>query len=103
MATPTKSEFPHFVDGDILVVISTTQYYKLHSQVLSAHSTYFADQITNKPGPRLTAAARRENHPAYRFEFKRGAGDGGFGEFIRVVRKNFDTKSHGTTLTRRPI
>ncbi|KAJ9612245.1 hypothetical protein H2200_003842 [Cladophialophora chaetospira] len=83
MAAPPKSTFPHFGDGDVLIIISTTQYYKLHSQVLSAHSSYFADHFTTNPGPRLNAAARRENLPAYRFEFKRPT-DGSFGEFVRA-------------------
>ena len=90
MASPIKSAFPHFVDGDVLIVVSTTQYYKLHSQVLCAHSTYFSEQITSEPPPRLNAQARRENLPACRFEFKRSQ-DGSFGEFVRVVRKRLNT------------
>ncbi|EXJ62782.1 hypothetical protein A1O7_03221 [Cladophialophora yegresii CBS 114405] len=81
--TAYKSAFPHFVDGDVLIIISSTQHYKLHSQVLAAHSTYFADHFASRPGPRLNAQARRENLPAYHFEFKHAA-DGSFGEFVRA-------------------
>ncbi len=86
MATPLKSTFPHFVDGDVLIIISTTQHYKLHSQVLSAHSSFFANEFTSNPGPRLNAAARRESHATYRFEFHRPT-DGSFGQFVRAVRE----------------
>ncbi|KIW97107.1 uncharacterized protein Z519_02499 [Cladophialophora bantiana CBS 173.52] len=84
MASPTRSDFPKFLDGDVLIIISTTQYYKLHSQVLSAHSSFFADQIGSEPGPRLTAQARRDNAAAYRFEFKRSPVENQFGGFTRV-------------------
>ncbi|OAP57108.1 hypothetical protein AYL99_09221 [Fonsecaea erecta] len=84
MASPSKSDFPKFLDGDVLIIISSTQVYKLHSQVLSAHSSFFAQQIAAKPGPRLNAQARRDNAVAYRFEFKRSPAENKFGEFVRV-------------------
>jgi hypothetical protein len=87
MASPVKSDFPKFLDGDVLLIISPTQYYKLHSQVLSTHSTFFAESIATKPGPKLNAQARREHAAAYRFEFQPGGVPGKFGEFLRVVRK----------------
>lgn len=85
MASPVKSDFPKFVDGDVLVIISTTQYYKLHSQVLQTHSRVFADQFTANPGPRLNAQARRENAAAYRFELAKPTEDSA-GQFLRIVR-----------------
>ncbi|OAG35664.1 hypothetical protein AYO21_10135 [Fonsecaea monophora] len=84
MTSPAKSDFPKFVDGDVLIVISPTQVYKLHSQVVATHSSLFAEQIASKPGPRLNAQARRENAAAYRFEFKRAVADNEFGGFVRV-------------------
>ncbi|OQV02088.1 hypothetical protein CLAIMM_07338 [Cladophialophora immunda] len=84
MASPSKSDFPRFLDGDVLVVISPTQIYKLHSQVLAAHSSVFAEDIASNPGPRLNAQARRDNAVAYRFEFKRALEENQFGEFVRV-------------------
>ena len=86
MSSPKQSIFPHFLDGDVIIVVSTTQYYKLHSQVLASHSTYFSDHFVRNPGPRLNAQARRDNLAAYRFEFSRPL-DNSFGEFIRVVRR----------------
>ena len=83
--TSPKSDFPNFVDGDVLLVISTTQYYKLHSQVLCAHSNFFHEQISAKPGARLNAQARRENAAAYRFEWLQSHQQNDFGQFIRQV------------------
>ena len=93
MATSTKSGFPQFVDGDVLIVVSTTQCYKLHSQVLCAHSAYFSEQLAIKSPTPLNAQARHENLPASRFEFKRSQ-DGSFGEFVRVVRENTTAYEH---------
>lgn len=84
-STPTKSDFPKFLDGDVLILISTTQYYKLHSQVLSAHSSFFANEIATKPGPRLNAQARREHAATYRFEFQPSNKEGDFGQLVRAV------------------
>lgn len=85
MASPPKSTFPKFLDGDVLIIVTPTQYYKLHSQVLSSHSSWFAEQIGAKPGPRLNAQARRENAAAYRFEFQPASVAGEVGSFERVV------------------
>ncbi|KAK5554693.1 hypothetical protein LTR46_007419 [Exophiala xenobiotica] len=84
MASPSKAGFPKFVDGDVLVIVSTTQYYKLHSQVLTTHSPWFAEQLAAKPPPRLNPQARRENAAAFRFELHRAPGGEGPGQFIRV-------------------
>ena len=85
MASPSKAGFPKFVDGDVLVIVSTTQYYKLHSQVLTTHSPWFAEQLAAKPPPRLNPQARRENAAAFRFELHRAPGEEGPGQFIRIV------------------
>jgi hypothetical protein len=79
------SGFPHFIDGDVLIVISTTQWYQLHLGVLTARSPYFANQIATKPGARLNAAAIKDHAAPYRFDFQRG-NDGNFGEFVHKVR-----------------
>ncbi|KIX98161.1 uncharacterized protein Z520_06241 [Fonsecaea multimorphosa CBS 102226] len=84
MASPTRSDFPKFLDGDVLIIISPSQVYKLHSQVLTTHSTVFAEQIAAQPAPRLNAQARRDNAAAYRFEFKRSSDEDQSGEFIRM-------------------
>ena len=85
MASPSKSDFPKFRDGDVLVVISPSQYYKLHSQVLSTHSTFFAEQIAAAPGPRLNVKAREEHAAAYRFEWQLATSPNQLGAFIRKV------------------
>jgi hypothetical protein len=84
MATPTRNNFPHYTNGDVLLIISTTQYYRLHSQVLCTHSDFFRESIASTPLAKLSATARRENLPAARFEFHR-KGEG-FGSFTRIVR-----------------
>ncbi|KAI1618002.1 hypothetical protein EDD37DRAFT_251315 [Exophiala viscosa] len=85
MASLPTSDFPKFIDGDVLLIISTTQYYKLHSQVLQAHSPMFAQEMTTRPGPRLNAQARRENAAAYRFELVKKPGDDEDpGQFLRI-------------------
>lgn len=85
MAASEKSEFPKFIDGDVLVIVSTTQIYRLHHQILESHSTFFKEEIAKYPGARLTAQARRENAPAYRFEWLSDAADGKIGRFVRIV------------------
>lgn len=86
MAASSTQAFPKFGDGDVLLIVSTTQYYKLHSQVLSTHSQWFADQIAAKAPPRLNPQARRENAASYRFELQHLPGEEGPGRFIRIVQ-----------------
>lgn len=88
MAVSSTQGFPKFGDGDVLLIVSTTQYYKLHSQVLSTHSQWFADQIAARPPPRLNAQARRENAASYRFELQNIPGEEGPGRFIRIVQSH---------------
>ncbi|EXJ83915.1 hypothetical protein A1O1_07544 [Capronia coronata CBS 617.96] len=83
MASTVKSGFPQFLDGDVLLIVSTTQQYKLHSQVLSTHSAFFADAIAAKPGPRLNAQARRDRAAAYRFEYVASSEKGEPGQWVR--------------------
>lgn len=85
MASTPRSNFPQFLDGDVSLYVSTTQHYKLHSQVLSAHSTFFAKEIAAKPGARLNAQARRENSVAYRFDHVPSAEKGEPGHWVRMV------------------
>ncbi|KEF61193.1 uncharacterized protein A1O9_02758 [Exophiala aquamarina CBS 119918] len=84
MAASEKSEFPKFIDGDVLVIISTTQMYRLHHQILESHSTYFKNAIAKQPGACLNAQARRDNAPAYRFEWLPGTTSGTVGRFVRI-------------------
>ncbi|EXJ79855.1 hypothetical protein A1O3_08140 [Capronia epimyces CBS 606.96] len=90
MASAAKSDFPQFLDGDVLLVVSTTQTYKLHSQVLSTHSVFFAQEIAAKPPPRLNAQARRDRAAAYRFEYVTPFETGEIGKWVRK-----DVNEHG--------
>ncbi|KAL2432447.1 hypothetical protein ABEF95_010998 [Exophiala dermatitidis] len=83
MASAPKSKFPEYLDGDVLLILSSTQQFKLHSQVLSTHSTFFAQEIAAKPAARLTAQARRDHAAAYRFEYAPTSQPDGIGKWVR--------------------
>lgn len=67
MAVPVEKDFPQCADGDVVILLSTMQTYKLHSQVLSRASTFFAEQLSQPAAP-LTYKARREGAGSYHFE-----------------------------------
>jgi len=59
--------------------------YRLHHQILASHSTFFRKAIATQPGARLNAQARRENAPAYRFEWSPKTTNVTTGKFVRIV------------------
>jgi hypothetical protein len=67
------SEFPRFRDGDVLVHLSPTIFYKLHSQVLKRSSSVLEAELSHG-GAQLTAKARRDGFARYRFELGSRAG-----------------------------
>jgi hypothetical protein len=56
--SPKSSTFPHFADGDTLIVLSANHTYRLHSSVLRTGSTYFAKELAEENGAQLTKKAR---------------------------------------------
>ncbi|KAK5064654.1 hypothetical protein LTR84_000488 [Exophiala bonariae] len=88
MTTSEQSEFPKFRDGNVFIMISTTQTYRLHQQVLESHSTFFKKEIAKYPGAHLNAAARRNNAPQYHFEWLEATSDNDNGRFVRLEVSN---------------
>jgi hypothetical protein len=62
-----EKDFPICADGDVAILLSPMKAYKLHSQVLSRFSTYFAEQLSSDPAF-ISAKARREGAASYHFE-----------------------------------
>lgn len=85
MAASERSEFPKFIDGNVFILVSTTQTYRLHQQVLESHSPFFRREIAKYPGAHLNAQARRDNAAAYHFEWFDETPDSENGRFVRIV------------------
>lgn len=85
-ATSASSEFPHFTDGDVCIVVSTSKIYQLHSHVLRRVSSWFRDFLQPAAAVRLTAAARREGCAAWRFHLFVNPHDlDEIGQFVPIV------------------
>jgi len=81
--------FPHFEDGDVSIVVSTSRIYKLHAHVLRRVSKYFQNVFETIEPPRLTAAARREGYTAWRFQlYQDHTVSNDRGSFTRLVRSD---------------
>src|SRR5690348_6189740 len=91
MATSEMSEFPKFLDGNVFIMVSTTQTYRLHQQVLESHSPFFKKEIAKYPGAHLNAAARRANAPQFHFEWLEPPSDNENGRFVRLVSEPQDS------------
>ena len=59
MATEA-SLFPKFVDGDVLIVLSSSRTYYLHSGVLRRNSTTFAKLLDESHAAVLSSKAKKE-------------------------------------------
>ena len=60
MALPTKSGFPVFPDGDVIVFITTGRVYQLHSSTLRRHSPFFKENLTEEHAAQLLPKAKKE-------------------------------------------
>lgn len=56
----TENDFPHFADGDVLVIITASRRYKLHSTVLRRSSPTFATLLDEEAAVELSRNARRK-------------------------------------------
>lgn len=80
------SDFPHYHDGDVLIVLSDKHHYQLHSQTLCINSAYFRLVLTEenvaKPSPskRQTGAVVR-----WRFDLSPNPTDDGDIESVGVL------------------
>ncbi|KAI9713689.1 MAG: hypothetical protein M1828_001378 [Chrysothrix sp. TS-e1954] len=57
---PNSNRFPHFSDGDVLVVLSPSNTYHLHARTLRLHSTTFEHMLSDENAARLNNRARRD-------------------------------------------
>lgn len=55
-----ENDFPHFADGDALVIITASRRYKLHSTVLRRSSPTFATLLDEEAAVELSRNARRK-------------------------------------------
>lgn len=86
VSTNVNTDFPHFKDGDVSILVSTSRIYRLHSHVLRRVSPYFEQYLDPLDAPRLTAAARREGYTTWRFQlFSDPHHPNDVGQFIRLV------------------
>jgi len=65
MPTPTKApveqdNFPHFVDGDVLVIVTSSRRYKLHSDILRRSSPTFKALLDHDVAVNLSKPARKK-------------------------------------------
>jgi hypothetical protein len=60
MALSTKSGFPVFPDGDVIIFITTGRVYQLHSSTLRRHSPFFKENLTEERAAQLLPKARKE-------------------------------------------
>lgn len=75
------SDFPHYHDGDVLVVLSANRYYQLHSQTLCLSSTYFRFVLTEDNAAQLSPAAKKAGAVVrWRFDFSSVSPEGGNAE-----------------------
>lgn len=56
----SENDFPHFTDGDILIVITTARRYKLHSSVLRRSSPTLAALLDEAPPTDLSRTAKKK-------------------------------------------
>lgn len=64
-------QFPHFEDGDVMVLLSASRTYQLHSRTLRMHSPFFARLLTEERAAKLSPRAKKEGVKTYyRIELK---------------------------------
>lgn len=56
----SENEFPQFADGDVLIVISTTRRYKLHSATLRRSSPTFVALLDEEAAADLSKAVQKK-------------------------------------------
>lgn len=79
------SEFPHYSDGDVSIIVAPLKTYQLHSNVLRTQSNYFADVLGADQAATLSAKAKREGVTTqYRFRLVK-AQFGAIGTFQSLV------------------
>lgn len=54
------SEFPHYHDGDVSIILAPLKCFQLHANVLRQYSPYFAEILREEDGAKLSPKARKE-------------------------------------------
>lgn len=90
MSDALENEFPRFNDGDVLVVLSQSRQYQLHSRTLRLHSAFFRRLLTEERATKLSSKARKEGVTAtYRVELRLDNGiDETHGKLVLRVRSH---------------
>jgi hypothetical protein len=79
------SEFPHYEDGDVAVIIAPVKTYQLHSGVLRRYSHYFSEVLGEDQAANLSSKAKKDGVTTrYRLQLVRFQA-GAIGTFHRLV------------------
>lgn len=60
MEVETTSQFPHYADGDVLVIITPVKRFQLHASMLRRNSTTFEHMLVPAAAAQLNARAKRD-------------------------------------------
>jgi hypothetical protein len=81
------SDFPHYGDGDVDIIVAHGQTYQLHSSVLRRYSDYFAQVLGEDQGASLSNKAKKDGVTTrYRLQLVKTQ-LGTIGTFQRLVSK----------------
>jgi hypothetical protein len=96
-----NSEFPHYEDGDVAIIVTPLKTYQLHSSVLRRYSHYFAEILAEEQAVNLTNKARRDGVTTrYRLQLVKTQ-FGSIGTFQRLVSARRPPLGNCHTLTLR--
>jgi hypothetical protein len=85
MEHPSTSEFPHYTDGDVAIIVAPHKPYQLHSNILRRYSHYFAEVLDEEEAAKLSPKARKDGITTrYRMQLVK-AQFGVIGTFQRLV------------------
>lgn len=81
------NRFPHYTDGDVLIILSKEYVYQLHSSELCRKSKFFCDRLTGQGAVLSEEAKRKGETIRWRFDMveRPRAGEVGVGRLERVV------------------
>jgi len=99
--TVTANRFPHFEDGDVLILLSASRTYQLHARTLRMHSPYFARLLLEERAAKLSPKAKKDGiNTLYRIELKLpGEDEEGVGSLhLRVSTKTISRICPSTSL-----
>lgn len=87
LAGSASGSFPRFEDGDVLILLSPTRQYSLHSRTLSLHSSWFKDHLLEETAAQLASKFKRDRGAIrWRFDLQLPEARGGVGRLVPQVR-----------------